>query len=235
MASRMKLSEIRSLVISQADMTGSSFPTDASTSDYTTLDAWINSAVSELHDLLVDAYEDYFVKRFQFDLTGAENYLLPDDFYKLRKVYNKDGNKRYRLRRFTMNDMDNYDETLIYETAVSNKALLYRIMGNEIYFLPLPSGTGSATIELWYIPQAVKLVDPDDEIHYSIPIGWEDFIINDVVARLLEKEESDPSTALARKAAIKDRIALAAEERDSGEAHRVSDVYQFDGPYPWLI
>lgn len=218
----LKLSELKAIILDQADMTNSGFITD------TRLTYWINAELSELHDLLVVSFEDYFLAKEIIPLAGdIENYTLPDDFYKDIKVFYVDGTKRYRLRRFMIEEFDRYsnDYYAVYPfNGVSEVDLFYRIIGNEIYVAPPPSLGGK--LELWYVPQFERLIDPNDTVHFQVPIGWEDFVVCGVAARCLAKEESDPTFFVIKKAEIKQRIIEAAETRDEGGENRVVDVYR---------
>jgi len=216
----LKLSELKAIILDQADMTDSGFITDIR------LTYWINAELSELHDLLIDSFEDYFLAKKIITLAGdTENYALPDDFYKAIKVFYMDGTNRYRLRRFMMEELDQYSNDYYSAYVMAPEVdLCYRVEGNEIYIAPTPSLGGR--LELWYIPQLERLVDPNDTVHFQIPIGWEDYVVCGVVARCLAKEESDPTFFLMKKAEIKARIIEMAATRDEGGENRVVDVYR---------
>lgn len=212
---RVTLSELREVILDQADMANSSFIST------TKLDYWINAAFSELHDLLVLSFEDYFHAIDTFDLSSVTDYPLPEDFYKARKVFWVTGDQKYKLSPYTLETYDAYKNEYA-SPNYDNRSVKYRILGSQISFTPDPNANGS--IELHYIPQFKKLRQPDDEIHYAVPVGWDEYVVADVVARCLAKEESDPSYFLARKQEIKARIVQAAADRDTGEGHRVRDV-----------
>jgi len=214
MLARVNLSTIKALVKDQADMASSTFLTAGSMD--TTLTYWINSAVAELHDLLVQSFEDYFVKKTTFTLSGAETYTLPVNLLRVLKVLRTEAGVVTELRRATFYDFTNLQTN----GASANFAPMYRLSGNEMYILP---SDWTGTITLYYVPQAVNLVQPDDELHYNIPEGWVEFIIADVVARALEKEESDPSPALRRKEMARVRITNMAAGRDSSDPKRQID------------
>lgn len=224
----LKLSELKAIILDQADMTDSGFITD------TRLTYWINAELSELHDLLVTSFEDYFLAKEKIPLVGdTENYALPDDFYKAIKVFYMDGTNRYRLRRFMIEELDQYSSdyysTYTLPSAMGEIDLYYRIVGNELYLAPVPIGGGH--VDLWYVPQFERLVDPNDMVHFQVPIGWEDFVVCGVAARCLAKEESDPTYFVMKKLEIKQRIIDAAEDRDEGGEDRIVDVYRrFEDP-----
>lgn len=214
---RTTLAELKTTILDQADMKDSGFIDD------TQLEYWINSAVSSLHDLLVGAFEEYFVVKYNMPIySGQESYRLPIDFYKLVKVFLLDGTDRYQLNKFSMEELDRFNAGNGYVNSVYDKAMNYRILGDRLYLAPNP--TSNDTLEFWYVPCAQKLVGPHDTISYNIPVGWEDYIVADCVIRCLAKEESDPSIWMARKAEIENRISIMAQERDTGESDKVIDV-----------
>jgi hypothetical protein len=56
-----------------------------------------------------------------------------------------------------------------------------------------PEPTNAAYLELWYVPQFKSLENLSDLIPVQFPNGWEEYVIEGVAARILEKEESDAS------------------------------------------
>jgi hypothetical protein len=211
------LSELQTSIKDQADMENSSFIDD------TQLTYWINVAIAELHDLLVASFAEYFVKKIEFSLVAnQEQYLLPSDFFKAIKLFYREGDNRFQLKRFMMEELGRYSDEVI-NSVINNQYLRYRIIGGLIYFAPLPNAAG--TVELWYVPHATKLVDSGDKIHYSVPVGWEDYIVTSCVIRCLAKEESDVSFWMQRKAFLIQHIQDMASDRDEGESERVTDVY----------
>ena len=101
--------------------------------------------------------------------------------------------------------------------------LRYRVLGQKIYFTPRPGQSG--TIEIFYIPGFTRVLQDDAPISFPIQVGWEDVVISGMAARLLQREESDPSVMLLEKAQGIQRIKNAAADRDAGEPHRVADVH----------
>jgi hypothetical protein len=189
----------------------------------------VNHELAALWDYLVNSYEDYAIKK-QFIILQAnqEEYNLPADFYKIRKVYPVLPNGRsWALRRFNMEDIGaETSAALIIGTEV--RQLRYRVMGNRIYFWPEPSA--EATVEVWYIPQYQPIENDDDLIDFRFPNGWEDYVIEGVAARALEKEESDSSHCRNRQQEILRRILLTVQDRDVGEPAGMIDAEGYD----WL-
>jgi hypothetical protein len=218
MASAITLLELRTAVYDRADMTNSSFP------DETQTNRLINAAVDELYELLVSLYEDYFYATEDIALVaGTESYNIASTHYKTVKVYYTQGNDRHRLKRFNMNELE-FEEAWQNSTH-QNQHLRYRIMGNQMIFSPRP--TASGTVEHWYIPEVTHFALSGGDataLTINVPVHWEEFLIVSAAIPLLDREESDSSALRATKAEIKQRIMLAAQNRDAGEPTRVNDA-----------
>ena len=195
MPSSVTLADLRARALDYADMTGSSFP------ETSRLDDYINSIASELYDILVNSYEDYFLKQMaDFDLVaGTEDYSLPTDFYKAKKVFYVSGGRRFTIPQFNLESMDGAKTS------------------------PVSGGT----ISFWYVPEMTLMASSGDSIAASIPPivkGWPDFIALGAAIRLLIREESDPSALMRQKAEMQGRITSLAEPRDEGSQDRIIDV-----------
>jgi len=196
--------------LTAAEMDASEFVTETEALN------WLNLAVGELHEILVGLFEDYFLSRVELQ-PGKMEYVLPDDFFKLLKVYDTDSGQP--IRRFTLDD--NLPGSYQSDSFVKTR---YRIMGNKIIFnKDLPH-----LAELWYAPQPQIINDLKDELQVSIPINWSGFLADDITARMLAKEESDYSFYELRKAQFVKRCKEVASERDAGESKVVVDVYRRD-------
>ena len=73
MSSRLvTLEDLKTRALDYADMTGTTFPVTARLEEY------VNDALSEVYDMLVSAYADYFHKSTTVTLVaGTEGYDLP--------------------------------------------------------------------------------------------------------------------------------------------------------------
>tara|TARA_R110000751_G_scaffold27794_2_gene73155 strand:- start:3210 stop:3845 length:636 start_codon:yes stop_codon:yes gene_type:complete len=175
-------------------MTGSNFPVEARVDDY------INSAASEMYDILVNAYEDYFLATQSITLVpGTEDYALPSDFYKAKRVYYTTGSRRFSIHPFNLEEVD----------GARNSAL------------------SAGTAELWYVPEMSLMTAGSDTISSIIPPmikGWPDYIALSAAIRLLIREESDPSALMAEKQIMQNRLISLAEPRDAGIPDSVQDV-----------
>ncbi|MHA2064274.1 MAG: phage adaptor protein [Candidatus Thorarchaeota archaeon] len=192
----------------------------------------VNHELASLWDHLITSYEEYAIKKHYIEIqANQEEYNLPADFYKIRAVYPVLPNGRsWKLRRFTMDDIGSETSVaVIVSTEV--RSLRYRVMGNRLYFWPQPSAP--ATMEVWYIPQYQPLENNDDLIDFRYPNGWEDFVIEGVAARALEKEESDSTHCRTRQREILQRILASVQDRDVGEPVEMIDQEGYDWRRNW--
>ena len=221
MASTSTLLSLRTRARQRADMEGSLFVSDAE------LNQLINTSVAELYDLLVSVNSEYYLSSQTLTLIpGTDTYSLPVDFYKLQGVdgiIDSQGNA-YTLRPFNFAERNN----ALYTTAASGPivSLRYRLLGQNMRFIPVPSAAGS--IKLWYISIPTPLAldtDTFDGIN-----GWEEYVIVDAAMKMLIKEESDVSALMSEKQGLTARINTMASSRDSGTPDRVVDVTRVN---PW--
>lgn len=111
---------------------------------------WLNIGMSELYDLMVTHFEDYFVKTYQFTtVADQEDYQLPADFYKSTGVDVDENGQKYTLQRY-MNRERNRFQYDIYGPTYYGRLYLYRIIDDKIRLVPTPRG--EQTIDLHYIP-----------------------------------------------------------------------------------
>lgn len=166
------------------------------------LKGWVNEGLAYLYDLMVaaDTTADYYLKVETYTLTsGQEDYALPTDFYKLKKVYFLSAaseGRRYRIERFDLNNIDGYK------------------MG------PLTTGT----VELWYVPQFKLLVRENDIVDQMMPPTWEHMGVYFAAAHLAEKEDRDGGKWDGDRAELVARVQQMAEPRDEGEPDTILDT-----------
>ena len=246
--SEMSLSELRLRAQQTADRVGSDFVVDSE------WNAFIRIAMYELYDLLIGSYEDYFATQQVYILTngstqyynlpnGYDNYLggnytgvsgAPSQaFYKMAgvdlAVNTSTVNPAWvTLKKFNFIDRNKYvypnSTSTIY--GVYNQA--YRIMGDQIDFIPVPAG--SQTLRLWYVPKLPALLQDTDltTLGYS---GWIRYPIVRAAKYALDKEEgSDTSKLDAEILFLKQRIEQMAQNRDTGIPDTISDTRR-DGIY----
>ena len=196
MANPATYDELKARALDYADMTDSPFPVADRVVDY------INSAASDLYDILVNAYEDYFVTKATINISSASSeYDLPEDFYKALRVFHVNSDRRFPVPKFDLESISGSRTT------------------------PITAGT----VELWYIPQMPLFTGDADEpevLGVNIPPivnGWEDYIALSAAIKLLIREESDTSALERQRGEVKGKIIGLAEPRDAGSPDRVQD------------
>lgn len=222
------LSDLITLVRQEANMENTQFVTDSELTTY------ISNSYKELYDLLIGAYgEDYYVATpVNITTTTSTTYPLPNgtlysaapSFYKLLGVDYQtsanDPNGYVTLRTFAFGDRNKFS-TPNFVAFNGYINLRYRLQGNNLYLSPTP--TSGQTIRVWYIPRPTTLATGADTVDGVS--GWEEYIVIDAAIKCLNKEESDVTVLMARKAAMKARIEGMAANRDAGNPGRTVDIY----------
>lgn len=209
---------------------------DQQNSQFLTLPEWnfnINQSFYELYDLLITAYEDYFVAPRlvfqtngidnQYDLPNGSNYSNAPALYKLYGVdlgLSNSSNAWVTIKKFDFISRNRYVFPQVTSTFLGVFNLRYRIIGSKIMFIPTPAA--GQYIGLWYYPRLTTMLKDTDVMDgFS---GWTEYVILDAAIKAMMKEESDPSALLLRKQAIKQRIEGAASNRDAGQPDQISDL-----------
>ena len=206
----------------RADMTGSAFVSDAEVISY------INVAMSEIHDVLVTKFEDYYVSSTTYTLPAANPGNLPDSFYKALGVDLDVGGITYRLKPYSFQERAMYNSPGMVASMITNT--LYNIQGSLIKFIPSPTVSGSAT--LYYVPEAQQFSTSESEYMAktvfdkapAVAYGYEEYVVIDAAIKCLQKEESDVQVLLLQKQQQLLRIEQAAGKRDAGESYAIGDV-----------
>lgn len=219
LTAQLSLGQIRLMAQQRADRVNSNFVTMPEWNTY------INQSYFELYDLLVTLYEDYYVKEpLLLTTDGIEQQVtLPSDFYKLLGVdlgLTNNTNAWVTLKKFDFISRNRYVFPQLTTTYLGVFNLRYRLVGNTIMFIPLPSA--GQYIRIWYIPKLTQLLQ-DTDIADGIS-GWTEYVIVDAAIKALQKEEADVTVLMAQKQALLNRIENSGMNRDAGQPDSVSDV-----------
>jgi hypothetical protein len=225
---------------------------DRLNSQFVTLPEWnffINQAMFELYDLLVNVYEDLFQATpatfasdgttflyplpdgslpFINGVSGTPGYVAPP-FYRLSGVdlaLNTSANGYVSINKFNFADRNRFVYPNTASTIYGVFNLQYRLMGDKIEFIPTPSA--GQLIRLWYIPRLNTLLQDNQltKIGYS---GWLQYVIVRAAKYALDKEESDTSLLTQELEYLTQRIQSSAINRDIGQADRISDIRAHSG------
>lgn len=218
---------------------------DRLNSNFVTLPEWntyINQSYFELYDILVQKYGDeYFMApAYQFVTTNTQFYDLPTDFYKLKGVdigLNAGTNAWITVHRFDFISRNRYVYPNLTSSYLGAVNLRYRIIGNQLEFIPTPSA--GQTLQIWYVPRMTQLLQDTDMLDGVS--GWTEYVAIDAAIKALAKEESDTTMLMMRKQAMLTRIEEASENRDAGLPDTISDTRKYtemgwgsptgDGPF----
>lgn len=232
----LSLYEIRERARQRADRVNSNFVT---TEEW---NFFLNQASYELYDILITAYEDYFLAPpVTFNVIGNQFiYPLPNGsisfldasnqsivappLYKLSGVdlaLNTANNAYVTVSKYNFIDRNNYIYPNSNSTIYGVFNLQYRMMGTNIQFIPTP--TNGQNIRLWYVPRLSQLLKDTDltTIGFS---GWLQYVIVRAAKYALDKEESPTETLDQELLYLKGRIEEASQNRDQGRPDTISDV-----------
>jgi len=213
-------------------------------SNFITKPEWnkfINQAMFELYDLLVTVYEDYYIatpiqfavdgSTFLYPLPNGSNTFInalsnqtftPRPFYKLIGVdlaLNNSANAYVTVNKFNFSDRNRFVYPNTASTIYGVFNLQYRMMGNNIEFIPTPSA--GQQIRLWYIPRLRELLADTDITDTGIS-GWLQYVIVRAAKYALDKEESDTTKLDQEILFLKARIEESASNRDAGRPDTIS-------------
>lgn len=232
----MSLGELRLRAQQRADRVNSNFVTTTEWNSY------INQCMFELYDLLITEYEDYFkAPSASFTVNGSSAiWPLPNGvlsftdnsgspfvaapFYKLLGVdlaVNTASNAYVTVPKFNFIDRNRFVYPNTASTIYGVFNLRYRMMGNNLEFIPTPSG--NQIIRIQYIPRMQMLLKDTDVTVQGIS-GWLEFVIVKAAYLALCKEESDTMNLEKQLQQIIERIQDSAMNRDVGQPDTISDV-----------
>ena len=222
MANTTDREDLRTRAKRRADMESSTFVSDAEWNDY------INQGNSELYDILVTKYEDFFVKSTTFVdnrsdgiYTIGTTIITDNDVYKILGLDVAEGGSTIRMKKFSFAERNMYDNSVATLSGYENYRWHYQ--GNTIRIIPPDSKN---TITVWYIPETAVLSADDTAIESVINRGWEEYIVIYAARKALLKEESDVSMLDKELAQMSRKIQEFAGNREAGESGKIIDVNQ---------
>lgn len=182
-------------VINRGVITYAELSIDAAGGAERALDLY-NAKAAELHNLLVNADENYAVKTTGEVTLDSHLMALPADFKRARKVFIVDNGRHYPATRFTPDEVDGHDIDSI---------------TTGIY-------------DLWYVPQYAKVKDKRAEVPLITIDGWEEYVAWSMAATLIGKRGEDVTFAASERNRLKADIVAQAEPRDE-VAGGIADVH----------
>ena len=222
------LAELRTRARQRADAVGNNFFTDAEINDY------VNIGLGELHDLLVNKFEDYYVSSVSFSLVADQTtYTFSaiglSDFYKLLGVDAVQGGDTVRVKRFSFPDRNIFQSDVALHNSRGYADYEYAIRGETVEFIPTPTSTD--TIKLYYIPSYTKLSSDSATVSNSIELNWEEYAVLVAAIKMRQKEETSTAALERDLERITARIEDAARNRDAAEPFGITDETSGILPY----
>lgn len=219
MASAVPLTSLIQSVRRRANIENqSAFITDAEITEY------LNAGLASLYDMLVQAGgQPWFRNSYTITTTGnTSSYALPPDFYVMQSVdcllgnISSGGIPTITARPYMEFERNRYK---YYPGWLFGTPIYYRLQGQQITFIPAPSGSFSVILN--YYPTFVKLTNGDDS--FDGVNGWEEYAVWKAVADCLGKDMSDPSYALGKAGELERKIVSMSELRDAGAPERMTE------------
>lgn len=193
----------------RTDTVVSAFVTDSE------LEGYLNSALAELDDVLVNRFEDYKVTTTPLSITsGADgaNYLAcPADFNKLRGVDVQAGGRWVDLTRSGFAERNSYGPPTCWNGATP---AFYRLEGRKVWIEPASVAVG--TYRLLYVPRFTTLASGDSLPDHMDQQSWWDYAVAHAGICVLQKQDLDPSVFVGMKAAKAAHIVSSSGTRDAG-------------------
>ena len=214
------LAELRAYARVRADAVSNAFFTESE------IDKYLNVALGELHDILVQKFEDYYIEFIKFNLEGDKSKYTFDEiglsnFYKCLGVDVNESGSNLRVHRFSFPERHRYDSDVTLVGRGGHADYQYQIQGDSINFIPVPTTTSEITI--WYAPSFEELLADTDKVSSQIMSNWEEYAIITTVYKMKEKEELSTTVIERELETLRVRIDEAASNRDAGEPFGISD------------
>lgn len=191
---------------------------------------YIDSAYTELYDILAEKGIGQYEKTTDVTSTGTDTYTLPTDFYGVMGVdVQLDSTNWVELPRAM------FSERNVYSADSTGYARTWRIYTSEagvhtIKFYPAPES--GQVYRVYYIPVAGTIDDTADTVDGVN--GYEEFIVVEAAIKCFIKEESSTTVLERERQYWLDKINAAAENRIQASPNRVVDVEPFDyDPADW--
>ena len=206
------MSVIRGRCKQRADQENSSLISDSE------WNALISEVYGELFSEVAACLERYFESTTTVTATGATSYNEPTDHYSTIRIARVSSGRQYPLRQLRSQD----EAHLI--GVPGGDAVYWTLVDDQLFLYPNPS---SGSYKWYYIAQPPDLsAYADGDLVDLVSPDGEAFLIWGVAAIALAKAESNPSLALSRQEAARERVQYWAANRNlaEGRSRPVEDI-----------
>jgi len=214
------LAVLRARARERADMTSSTFITDAN------FNLWINESGQRLHEKLVDAMGEEYVESTSTVsvVSGTSDYALPSDFFKLYAVDGNINGQNRTMRPFTRAQRNALQNPIPIWFGYPR----YRVTGSNIRVLPK---TQSFTMTLFYAPTFTLLTGDSSTVNF--PNGWERLIVIETAIQALMKEESDVTALRQEQMKMEAELQRIKDDRDQSFPKSAVDLDDISLDWRW--
>ncbi len=160
------------------------------------IDTELNYAYMEMYTAVVETYEDYYRKISTLDMVpGQQQYELPDDFFKLRRLEIKyfSTSDYYKAMKYSFDQIGMaFDSVNIGSSARPT----YDITGDYLRILPVAPSDADGSLRLTYIKVISELESDTDVIEIPFPDRFAKYIVKGACGELLRKGQQEETVAL---------------------------------------
>lgn len=173
----------------------------------------VNDAVYEAWDVITNKFLDYYTTTANVSMvTSTRAYAVPTLFHKFRALWMPDGERRIRMRPIALEAAHSY----VGQTVGTRGDYRYLIMNREISIWPLPAE--SATLTLYYVPIKAELTADGDTVTFDTPVELK-YVLSTIWRDILDRQNLDPSPAIAKMQAYEAKLRTAADGLDAAEPY----------------
>lgn len=198
----------------------------------TEVDTAINEFYMKTVSSVIIVYEDYYSVKYQTaSVADQQEYSLPTDFWKMRRVEvnyypNNTNSTPNRALPISIDEI----RGRLSNTNVSNSPYrnpVYYLRGDLIGFIPIPAESGSEMITIWYIKFISEMANASDEVNIPYPDRFAPAIALGAAGSILRKgqiEEKAAQRYLLDFDAQLERMQAELKERTADDVRGVVDV-----------
>lgn len=196
----------------------------------------INVGYMKVYSAVINDFEEYYsTKSTANSVANQQEYALPSDVYKIRRVevnYNPSDTNSLPRRALPLS-MDevlrDLGNSAMGITVYRNPA--YYMRGNTIGFIPVPTQSGTATITLWYIKTITELSSATDTIDIPFADRYYDAISLEAAGTLLRKGQQEEEVArqyLLEAEQRRQKMMMELKDRAADDAKQITDILGYD-------
>lgn len=173
------------------------------------IDEFLNDAIAEVHDVLLQKWEDYAVTETTLPTVAGQDYVtLPGDFYKLLGLdFQRSATDRTEMFSFALSQRNMFQ-------SERGEPRRYRLQDKtRLVLAPIPNAV--YTLRLLYAPSAAKLV-ADGDVYDGIN-GYEKLVVTIALLAADIRENRPTGDRIKEIDRLWARVTTSANARDAAE------------------